>query len=129
MVRLEKCQELLPAGSDQKTSRSVEEAKDFASNMLGTSLVVVHDALTGGKDDDSELSGGEDGGAEVLELVELEVEAGGDDTALVKTTVQVDNDLAIAGVINDLEIVDVAMSLHDLEELDEDLGDGSQDNL
>ena len=108
---------------------SVEEAKNFATDVLGTSLVVVHDSLVGGEDNDTELSRGEHSGAEVLELVELEVEAGGDDTALVKTTVQVDNDLAIAGIIDDLELIDVAVSLHDLEELDEDLGDGSQDNL
>ena len=28
---------------------SVEEAKDFSTDMLGTSLVVVHDTLVGGE--------------------------------------------------------------------------------
>ena len=37
---------------------SVEEAEDLSSNMLGTGLVVVHDTLVGGKDDDAELTGG-----------------------------------------------------------------------
>eukprot|EP00353_Schmidingerella_taraikaensis_P017671 CAMPEP_0185622594 /NCGR_PEP_ID=MMETSP0436-20130131/59315_1 /TAXON_ID=626734 ORGANISM="Favella taraikaensis, Strain Fe Narragansett Bay" /NCGR_SAMPLE_ID=MMETSP0436 /ASSEMBLY_ACC=CAM_ASM_000390 /LENGTH=163 /DNA_ID=CAMNT_0028264377 /DNA_START=143 /DNA_END=634 /DNA_ORIENTATION=- len=97
--------------------------------MLGASLVVVHDALVGGQDDDAELTGGEHGVAEVLELAELQIEAGRDDAALVEAAVQVDDDLAIAGVVDDLKLVNVAVSLHDTEELDEDLGDRSQDNL
>ena len=109
--------------------RSVEEAEDFATDMLGTSLVVVHDALVGGQDDNTELTGGEDGVGEVLELAEGKIEAGGDDTALVQTTVEVDNDLAGASIVDDLELVDVAVLLHDLEEFDEDLGGGSKDNL
>ena len=109
--------------------RSVEEAEDFATDMLGTSLVVVHDALVGGQDDNTELTGGEDGVGEVLELLEGKIEAGGDDTALVQTTVEVDNDLAGASIVDDLELVDVAVLLHDLEEFDEDLGGGSKDNL
>ena len=97
--------------------------------MLGTSLVVVHDALVGGEHNDAELTGGEHSGGEVLELLQSEIEAGRDDTALVQATVKVDDDLAIAGVIDDLELVDVAVSLHDLEELYEHLGDGAQDHL
>ena len=113
----------------RKSVISVEETENLATDVLGTSLVVVHDALVGGEDDDAELTGGEDSVGEVLELLEGEVETGRDDTALVKTAVQVDDDLAIAGVVDDLELVDVAVSLHDLEELDEHLGDGAQDHL
>ena len=97
--------------------------------MLGTGLVMVHDALVGGEDEHTELTRGKHGVSEVLELSERQIEARRDDTALVETTVQVDNDLAGARVIDDLELVDVAVLLHDLEELDEHLGDGSQNNL
>ena len=97
--------------------------------MLGTSLVVVHDTLVGGENNDTELTGGENGVGEILELSEGEIETGGDDTALVQAAVQVDDDLASALVIDDHEIIDVAVLLHDLEELDEHLGDGSQDHL
>lgn len=109
--------------------RSVEETEDLSSDMLGTSLVVVHDTLVGGKDEDTELTGGEGGVDEVLELLGGQVETGWDDTALVKATVEVDNDLAWSGVIDDLELVDVSVLLHDLEELDENLGNGAEDNL
>ena len=112
-----------------RRSRSVEEAEDLSSDMLGTSLVVVHDALVGREDENTELTGRKDSVGEVLELSEGKIEAGGDDTALVEATVEVDNDLAGALIINDLELVDVAVLLHDLEELDEHLGGGSQDHL
>ena len=112
-----------------KANRSVEETEDFSTDMLGTGLVMVHDALVGGEDEHAELTRGEDGVREVLELSQRQIEAGRDDTALVEATVEVDDDLAGASVIDDLELVDVAVLLHDLEELDKHLGGGPQDNL
>lgn len=97
--------------------------------MLGTSFVVVHDALVGGEHNDTELTGRQDGGGEVLEVLQLEVETGGDDSALVESSVKVDDDLSSAGIIDDLELVDVVVFLHNSEELDKNLGDWSQDNL
>ena len=108
---------------------SVEETEDLASDMLGTSLVVVHDTLVGGKDEDTELTGGEHGVGEIFELLEGKIETGWDNTTLVESTVKVDNNLAGASIIDDLELVDVAVLLHDLKELDENLGGGSEDNL
>ena len=108
---------------------SVEEAEDLTTDMLGTGLVVVHDTLVGGKDDNTELTRGKDSSAEVLELVEGEIETGRDNTALVEAAVEVDNDLATAGIIDNLELVDVTVSLHHAEELDQHLGDGTEDDL
>lgn len=108
---------------------SVVESEDLSSNVAGSGFVVVHDTLVGGEDDVTELSGGEDGGVEVLELGEGEVESGGDDTALVESTVELDNDLSGTGIIDDLELVDVAMALHASEELNEHLGDGAEEDL
>ena len=108
---------------------SVEETEDFATDMLCTSLVVVHDALVGCEDEDTELTRGKHGVGEVFELAEGEIETGWDDTAFVEATVEVDNNLATAGVINDLKLVDVAMLLHNLEELDKDLGCGPKNHL
>ena len=108
---------------------SVEEAEDLTTDMLGTGLVVVHDTLVGGKDDNTELTRGKDSSAEVLELVEGQIETRRDDTALVEAAVEVDDDLAGAGIIDDLELADVAVSLHHAQELDQDLGDRAEDNL
>lgn len=108
---------------------SVEVSEDFASDLLLTGFHVVHDADVGGQDDVSELTGWEDGRAEFLEVLDLEVKAGRDDSALVEAAVEVNNDLSSAGIINDGEVVDVSVLLHALEESDEHLGDGSQNNL
>ena len=43
--------------------------------------------------------------------------------------VEISRILKEEGYINDFEIVDVSVLLHDAEELNEHLGDGSQDNL
>ena len=97
--------------------------------MLLTSFFVVHDTLVGGENDEAELTRGQDGADEVFELSEGEIEAGGDDSTLVQTSVEFDNNLAGSGIINDFEFVDVAVLLHAAEELDEDLGDGAEEHL
>ena len=75
-------------------ARSVEVAKNFTSDAFEGSILVGHDTFVGGKDDDTKLAGGEDGVGELLEVLEGEIEAGGDDTALVDATVQVDDNLS-----------------------------------
>jgi len=119
----------LSGTSAANVRRSVEVAKDFASNMLSHGLIVIHDALVGSHDNDTELSWGEDSVGELAELFNSDVEARWNDTAFVETTSQVHDDLAGASIIDNLELTDVAVLLHDFEELDEHLGNGSQDNL
>ena len=97
--------------------------------MLGTGLVVVHDTQVSGEDDDTELTGWQDRVGEVLEILKFEIESWGDDSTFVESSVQVNDDLSSASIIDDLEFRDVSVLLHDLEELDEGLGDWSEDNL
>ena len=73
-----------------------------------TGLDVVHDTLVGRQHDDAELSGREDVDTELLEVLQLEVETGRDDAALVQTAVEVDDDLSSALIIDDLELTNVA---------------------
>ena len=82
--------------------------------MFGLGLFVVHDADVGGQDDVTELTRGEDGGGELLEVLELEVEAGRDDSALVEAAVEVNDNLAVAGIVDDGEVVNVTILLHNL---------------
>ena len=97
--------------------------------MVLSGLNVVHDTLVGGKDNITELSGWQDLVNELLEILELEVESWGDDTALVQSTVELNDDFAGSSIIDDLELIDVAMLLHDSEELNNDLGDWSEEDL
>ena len=108
---------------------SVEETKNLSSDVLLSGLNVVDNTLVGGEDDESELSGWEDLINKLLEVLELEVESWGDDTALVKSSVEVDDDLAGSGIVNNLELVDITVLLHKSEELDDNLGDWSKENL
>jgi hypothetical protein len=90
---------------------------------------VVNESLVGGKDEESELSGWEDSVGELLESSLSDGESWGDDSALVDSSVQVNNNLSTTSIIDDLEVVDVASLLHLNQELNDDLGDWSKDNL
>ena len=92
-------------------------------------LDVVHDALVGGEHDVSELSGRQDLVEGLLEVLQLDIEPWGDDSALVDTPVELNDDLAVSLIVNNLKLVDVSMLLHDLQELDDDLGAWSDDDL
>lgn len=107
----------------------VEETNDLTGNVLPASLLVVHDTGGGGEDNVTELTGREQLDDPLLKVGETDVVAGGDDTGLVEATVELNDDLARAVVIDLLELADVAVLLHDLEELDDDLGAGSDQDL
>lgn len=76
--------------------------------MLATGLLVVHDAGRGGEDDESERTRGEEQVNPRLDLVNLDVEARRDDSGLVEATVELDDNLARAVVVDDLEGTNVA---------------------
>lgn len=58
-----------------------------------------------------------------------DVVAGADAATLVEATVQVDDDLARAVVVDELELPDVAVLHHQLQELDDHLGGGADEYL
>ena len=70
--------------------------------MLPPGLLVVHDAPGGGEDDEPELSAREKVVGPLLDLSDGHVKSGGDHSALVQTTSQIDNDLSRSVVINNL---------------------------
>jgi hypothetical protein len=72
----------------------VEEANDLARDVLAAGLLVVHDTGRGGEDDVAELTGREQLDNPLLELGKADVVAGRDDSDLVETAVELDNDLA-----------------------------------
>lgn len=76
--------------------------------MLPPGLLVVHDTSGGGENDVTELTRGKQLDDPLLEIAELDVVAGGDDTGLVDAAVELDDDLAVAVVINLLELANVA---------------------
>lgn len=69
---------------------------------------MIKDTRRSGKDDDTETTSGEKQVDPRLDLVVLDVETGGDDTGLVETTVQLDDDFTGTVVVDDFEFTDVA---------------------
>ena len=65
----------------------------------------------------------------LLNVGDGDVEPGHDDAALVEATSQVDDDLAAAVVVDDLELADVAVLHHHRQEAGDDLRRGAEENL
>lgn len=69
---------------------------------------MVHDSGTGGEDNVSKLTRWKQLDNPLLKILEGDVVAGGDDTSLVETAVELNHDLAVAVVINLLEFTNVS---------------------
>lgn len=61
---------------------SKEEAQHLATDVLPPGFFVVHDASRSGKNDEAELTRRQEVVAPLFHIVNLDVEAWGDDTAL-----------------------------------------------
>ena len=97
--------------------------------MLSFGLLVVHDTIRCGEDELTELTRWEQVRSKLLNLVNGDVKSWRNDTALVQTSKKVDNNLAGSVIIDDLKLSNVAVLLHDLEELDDDLRTWADENL
>lgn len=78
--------------------------------MSLSGFVVVHDSLVGGQDDVSELSGWQDLVQDLLVVLELDIKPWGDDSALVDSSVELNDDFAVSLIINDFEFTNVSYS-------------------
>merc|ERR1719445_225599 len=106
-----------------------EESEDLASGVPAPALLDVDDTRRGGEDDVAELPRGQEVVGPLLHILEGDVVPGRDDSALVDAAVQVNDDLAGPVVIDLLELADVAVLLHALEEADDGLGGGPDQDL
>lgn len=107
----------------------MESGPYLSSGVLTTSLLVSHDSVGGGEHQSTELTRGEQLVGPLLDIVERAVETGGDDTRLVQTSQQVHYDLAGAVVIDNLELSNVAVLLHQAQEGNDDLGGRAEHHL
>lgn len=86
----------------------VKESNNLASNMLSPGFLVVHNASTGGEDNVSELTRRQKLDNPLLEITELNVVARRDDTSLVETAVELNDNLSAAVIVDFLEFANVA---------------------
>lgn len=108
---------------------SIEIAKNFATSLLLSGLFVVHDAHGSGHDHKTKLTGGEQVGGPLLDVLVANIEPGRDDSTLVQTSVQLHNNLSGTVVIDNFKLTDVTVLLHHLEKLHNHLGGRSDENL
>ncbi len=76
-----------PLARNALTQISIKEAEDLTPRLLPPRLLMSHDAVGGRQDDVTKLMRGEQGNDPLLDLVNLDVEPGGDDAALVEASV------------------------------------------
>lgn len=111
--------------SQAKALHLVEETNNLTRDVLSPRLLVVHDAGGGGQDDVAELTGRQELDHPLLHVAQLDVVAGADDAGLVQAAVEsvlrsqrvsvynipaveLDDDLAVAVVIDLFEFANVA---------------------
>ena len=107
----------------------VNETQDLTRDVLSSGFFVVHNTSRGGQNDVTKLSGWQQVFSPLFNVSNLDVESWGNDTTLVQSTVQLDNDLTGSVVVDVFEFTNVAVLLHDLQELDDDLGRWSDQDL
>ena len=76
-----------------------------------------------------ELSGREDIARPFFKIGKSQIIARTHDSAFVDPTNELDDNFFGAMIINDFELPDVSVGLHKFEELDDEFGDGSDENL
>ena len=108
---------------------SVEESQYLSTNLLAPSFLVVHDATGGGHDNLAKETRGQESSNPALDLVVGEVVPRGNDSALVEAPVQGNDDLSRSMVVHENELVDVSVLEHDLQEFDDNLGGGTDQDL
>lgn len=97
--------------------------------MFSSGFFVIHDTAGGSQNYIAELTRGQQVVGPFLNVVDGYIEAGGDDTALVQATGEIDNNLAGTMVINDFEFTNVTMFHHYSQELDDDFGARTEEDL
>lgn len=110
-------------------TRLVNETQDLTGDVLSLCFFVVHDTCRGGHDNVTELSSWQQVVGPSVNVVDLDVESWLDDTTLVQSTVQLDDNLTGSVVVDVFELANVTVLLHDGQELDDDLGGWSDQDL
>lgn len=85
----------------------VKEPNDLACSMFPSRLLVVHDTSRCSENDVAELTRWQQLDDPLLEILERDVVSWGDDTGLVEAAVQLNDNFAIAVVVNFLEFANV----------------------
>ena len=87
---------------------SIEETKNFASVVLSSRFLMIHDTRARRQNDVPKLTRRQQLHNPLLDIAELHVETRRDDASLVESAVELDDYLAVAVVVDFFEFADVA---------------------
>lgn len=86
----------------------IKESQHLPSSLLPPSLLMCHNTISGRHNYMSELTWGQKVNDPFLDFANFNIETGGDDTTLVKTSVEFNNDLLGTVIIDDFEFTNVS---------------------
>jgi hypothetical protein len=86
----------------------IKETEHLSGNVLPPRLLVVEDTGGGGQDNVAELTRRKELDDPLLDVAELDVVTGADDTGLVDASVELDDNLAVAVIVDLLELANVS---------------------
>lgn len=86
----------------------IEETKDLACDVFSPRLLMIHDASARREDNVPELTRWKEFDDPFFEFTQLDVVTGADSAGLVDAAVELDDDLAVAMVVDFFEFADVA---------------------
>ena len=113
----------------QKLNYLIVVSDDFSSSLSSTGFVVGHDTVRGGHNDFPELTGWKKVHNPLFDVTNTAIKAWGDNTTLVNSTNKFNNNFLRSVIIDDFIFSNVSMFLHNSKELDNDLGDWSEEDL
>ncbi|KAL6044480.1 hypothetical protein QOT17_010221 [Balamuthia mandrillaris] len=91
----------------KKRKYLIEETEDLATSSAASCFFVIHNAVGSSQNKVTKLTRGKKVRSPLLDILELNVESGGDDTTLVDSATKLDDDLSGAVIIHNLELANV----------------------
>lgn len=107
----------------------VNESQDLTRNVLSSGLLVVHNTSRSGQNNQTELSSRQQVVGPSLDISDFDVESWGNDTTLVQSTGELNDNLSGSVVVDVFELTNVTVLLHHTQEFDDDLGGWSDQDL
>lgn len=89
-------------------------------SMIPETRLVSKNTVGSGQDNVTKLSGRQNLAGPFFQILQSDIKSWGNDSAFVKSTQQLDDDLIASMVINELEFSNVSISLHESQEFDDD---------
>ncbi len=108
---------------------SVEKSNNLSSCMLVSRLLMIQHSISGGQNQISELSGGENVVRPLFQIFQLNIESRRDNPAFIDSSEKLHNDLSGPVVVNYFKFSNVASLLHELQEFYQDFWGRSNQHL